>query len=261
MGWGNEGNCCQAFLKAASLLNELVRDKVTNNLAKAVPHFENFHEAIVKKIRNHRGNHWAEGPLPPDATNLALCMDGTRLNVGEPVDEYVEMSVYSGYTGTHCLGYLSLMAPDGMIVFLAGPFAGHFTDLDFVRLSGVNNALYEAQIGRNNQYWAYGDRIFIDDTYIRAAPRGNNIPFQMQQEGIPLKSIRSQCAELPFGKIANLWRFIEWKPAQQLLSCPVAKHYQNIVHLTNCHTILYGSLTGSYFDIFPHIRTLRELHQ
>ena len=56
-------------------------------------------------------------------------MDGTRRDIGQPVDPAVEMAVFSGYTGTHCVGYLSIGTPDGMLPYTAGLYIGHLIDL------------------------------------------------------------------------------------------------------------------------------------
>lgn len=49
---------------------------------------------------------------------MAMCFDGTRRDVGEPVDPFVENAMYSGYTGTHCVAYIGTVTPDGIIIWV-----------------------------------------------------------------------------------------------------------------------------------------------
>ena len=104
-----------------------------------------------------------------------------------------------------------------------------------------------------NQFGGYGDRIFIDDSHVKNAPRGPNLPPLQVQQARPLRPIRSQIAELPFGKICTLWHFCNWDPAQKVLLCPVAMHYINIIMFTNSHTGFYGGQTSDYFEMEPPV--------
>ena len=58
-------------------------------------------------------------------------------------------------------------------------------------------------------------------------------------------------AEWGFGKIVNLWGFIDSKKNNKLFFQPLGTYYRVMGFLTNCHTTLYGSQTSTYFDCKP----------
>jgi len=140
-----------------------------------------------------------------------------------------------------------------MFVFAAGAFPGRKTDVNMVRDSHVNDRLRVSQLGQAFQFWAYGDRIFNDDVYVRASPRagrGGAVPQAIQDDDKPLRRLRCSI-EIVFGKVANLWKFANYSEAQKLLLCPVALHFLNILFLCNCHTCLYGGIVPTMFNILP----------
>lgn len=57
------------------------------------------------------------------------------------------------------------------------------------------------------------------------------------------------CVEWTFSNIITLFAFLDYKKNQKLNLQPVGKSYRVATILTNYHTILYGSETGSFFDI------------
>ena len=82
----------------------------------------------------------------------------------------------------------------------------------------------------------YRDFMFTDETHLRAAPRvsaaGPMLPQEYHNELVmrPLRCI----IEMLFGRIVELWKFIENEEAQKILLCPVAKHWFNVIFITNC---------------------------
>jgi len=110
-GWGDESVVCRAFNFASYYLHEQRGHLVRNDLRRASARFPEFNNAIRRLVMNKIGN---DQPLPRDAVCMALLMDGTRRDIAEPVDIDIEASSYCGYSGTHCVGYLSLVDPTGM---------------------------------------------------------------------------------------------------------------------------------------------------
>lgn len=55
--------------------------------------------------------------------------------------------------------------------------------------------------------------------------------------------------EWGFQKIVSLFAFVDFKKNQKLLLSDIETFYKCVVLLTNCHTCLYGSQTGEYFNI------------
>lgn len=63
-----------------------------------------------------------------------------------------------------------------------------------------------------------------------------------------MSSVR-ECVEWGFGKVVSTFAFIDFKKNLRIYLQPVGKMYFTVVLLTNCHTCLYGSQTGIYFDL------------
>ena len=60
-----------------------------------------------------------------------------------------------------------------------------------------------------------------------------------------------QSAERSFGKLGNLWAFLNYKPDIQTHLSPVARYFHVKVLLRNAHTLLYGLQIGEYFRYKP----------
>ena len=58
-----------------------------------------------------------------------------------------------------------------------------------------------------------------------------------------------QAVEWSFGKVTNIWAFIDFKKNQKLYLQPVAKYYLVGVLLKNCHSCMYGNQTSRYFQV------------
>ena len=63
-----------------------------------------------------------------------------------------------------------------------------------------------------------------------------------------MSSVR-ECVEWGFGKVVSIFAFMDFKKNLRIYLQPVGKMYFTAVFLTNCHTCLYGSQTGAYFDL------------
>jgi hypothetical protein len=64
------------------------------------------------------------------------------------------MATFSGYTGTHCVGYLSIGTPDGELCYTAGMFAGHYNGKIYEKyVSSVFSDASETSPGAINGYW------------------------------------------------------------------------------------------------------------
>ena len=59
------------------------------------------------------------------------------------------------------------------------------------------------------------------------------------------------CVEWGFGKILQYSTYLDFQRNLKVLLQPVAKYYLVGALLINCHTCMYGSLTGTYFDLEP----------
>lgn len=77
----------------------------------------------------------------------------------------------------------------------------------------------------------------------------NLAPHQLQFNQ-SMKNLRV-AVEWGFGKIVNLFAFVDFKKNQKLLLQDLQSMYRIATLLTNCHTCLYGSQTSDYFNVAP----------
>ena len=113
-GWGDVSVFCRAFNRASTFLFNYWEGLIRNDLSRAADKFKESCKRALAPLHQ---------PLPRDAEHLALIVDGTRKDIGKPVDADVEDCAYRAYTASHCLGYLSLIGfpfpgrdPDGVYV-------------------------------------------------------------------------------------------------------------------------------------------------
>lgn len=57
--------------------------------------------------------------------------------------------------------------------------------------------------------------------------------------------------EWMFGKVVNLFAFVDFTKNQKLFKQQVAVFYVCAVFLTNCHTCCYNSVCSDYFSTTP----------
>ena len=76
--------------------------------------------------------------------NVFGFLDGTSRNIGRP--GFWQRAFYSGHKRKHCLQFLSVTAPDGMILFTHGPTNGSHQDNWL-----VNNCKLNEQLQHLNQ--------------------------------------------------------------------------------------------------------------
>ena len=57
--------------------------------------------------------------------------------------------------------------------------------------------------------------------------------------------------EWGFGKVIKYNAFLDFKKNPKILLQEISGMYNAAVFLSNCHTCLYGSQTGTYFDVDP----------
>jgi hypothetical protein len=59
------------------------------------------------------------------------------------------------------------------------------------------------------------------------------------------------CVEWGFEKVVSNFAFVDFKKSQKVLLQPIGRMYTVAVLLANCHTCLYGSQTGAFFNLHP----------
>ena len=176
-------------------------------------------------------------------TRCICFLDGTVRPIARPT--YNQQDLFSGHKRCHGLKYQSAVVPNGMIAELAGPFPSRRHDSWVL---GQSNILVRLENLPGNVY-GYGDPAYPLRQGLICPYKGDTSP-QQQNFNSAMSTVRI-CVEWVFGKITNLWPYIDDKKNQTLYKQPVAKQYLVCAFLTNVHTCLYGSQTGKFFDLQP----------
>lgn len=103
-------------------------------------------------------------------------------------------------------------------------------------------------------YLCYGDGAYPVLRYIKRGVKLARDPGPddaiNEANGRKMSKVR-ECVEWGFGKIFNLWAFLDFKKNLQMHSAPLGVYYTVMANLTNCHTCFYGGQTASYFECVP----------
>lgn len=118
--------------------------------------------------------------------------------------------------------------------------------LGIFRESGIYNQLRSCARGMV----IYGDTAYPISDVLISPYRKAVLHEQEQMFNIAMSKVR-QAVEWGFQKVAAEFAFCDYFKNQKLLLQDVVAIYKTSVILTNCHTCLYGSQTGQYFDIEP----------
>ena len=141
-----------------------------------------------------------------------------------------------------------------MIGHLYGPIPCKRHDCYLLRRSQLHEKLSAILNQFPIDYLCYGDSAYPLLRYITRGVKGaqNVGPENAQNRANNRKMSKvRECVEWGFGKIVNLWAFLDFKKNLQIHSSPIALYYTVMANLTNCHTCLYGGQTASYFECQP----------
>ena len=176
--------------------------------------------------------------------------------------------MFSGHKRVHCLkfqvipcmvyihchhNYLFMQAvttPNGLVAHLYGPVEGRRHDAYMLAESGLNRLLCPLTTPNGQPYVLYGDSAYGINANILSPFRGQQLT-QAEHKFNRLMSGVRVSVEWSFGKIAQLFAFLDFKKNQKILLQPVGKYYIVRALFANCHTCLYGSLTSQFFNVQP----------
>ncbi|ETM40290.1 hypothetical protein L914_13729 [Phytophthora nicotianae] len=148
----------------------------------------------------------------------------------------------------HALKYQSVLARDGLIIHLSGPFPGTRHDAFIFKQSGLLD-MAEAYLSYGEKHFViYGDPAYAQNNHIVAPFKGVVLSDDEKEFNKRMSSVRV-IVEWGFGKIARYWAFVDFHKNQKLLLQRVGKMYTVGGLLTNVHTCCYGSQTPKYFKL------------
>jgi len=197
------------------------------------PHFHEFADAFENKGI----------PIP----NLIGFIDGKLWPVCRP--GMYQHVLYSGHKRIHGLKTQGLIFPNGISPYLFGPVNGSRHDSTVLRRSRILQILHDvcrggplawrgAPNGLGEDYRLFGDSAYPLSAFLWRMYKGVMQPWQrafnrdMSGERI--------AAEWGFGKMVNLWPFLDYRKKHKVLLSPVGRLFPIGNVLTNIHTILSG---------------------
>jgi len=183
--------------------------------------------------------------------------DGTHIPVCKP--SFGQRQWYCGHHKTHCFKALVVTTASG-IMMCFGPFDGCTHDSQAADIVGLDDLLI--------QHFSFADgaqfNIFLDPGY--RLGQAMVTPFRRRREmtAAELDWNRQMCSgriavEWSIGKVKNLWKMISNKKSLKVLMSPVATYFFVAVHLTNIHSIFYGSQVGKYYKWCVNIEIFRQI--
>lgn len=173
-------------------------------------------------------------------------VDGTLRSVCMPVR--YQAAVFNGKDRTHGLKFQGVETPDGMIPHLNGPHPGYIHDANVFARSQIM-ALLERILSPLSLLLLYGDPAYPRLGRLIVGYRGHITPDQ--EEWNRRVNAARVSVEWGFGKVIAIWAALDFKKNQKIFLQRVGMMYPVAVLLTNIHTILYGSQTGTYFNVAP----------
>ncbi|CAN0321355.1 unnamed protein product, partial [Pylaiella littoralis] len=169
---------------------------------------------------------------------------GTAAQGGDPA---VQEQVYDGHHCAHGLAWQSVVFPHGMMA-IWGPEVGRRHDALLLARSGLNGRLTNLQAENPVQYKLFGDAAYPIISHVDRGFRGANLTDAQRTYNRQLSKVRVS-VEWQFGKVVQMFPFVDFSKNLKLRLQPIAKYYAIAVLLTNAHTCLFGSTTGFYFDM------------
>ena len=176
------------------------------------------------------------GGIPGNGVKLIGFLDGTLKRVCRPGGAHeIQRQVFDGHHRAHGLAFL----------WTGGREAPRCPSPSYKRSQWCT--LAELQEGNPIQYKVYGDAAYPIMSHVTRGFLGANLNDAQKMYNKRLASVRVS-VEWTFGKIVNTNSFVGDRNLE-IRNQPVAKFYLVAALLCNAHTCMYGSQTGTAFDM------------
>jgi hypothetical protein len=173
--------------------------------------------------------------------NIWGFIDGTVRPCCRPVR--FQKTVYNGHKKVHAIKFQSVVAWDGMIAHMNGPWVGSRHDSGIFEDSGLHallDTLPYVQFGnaRNpvalyaDDGYALSQRVFCPYPDGRVDARHQAFNTTMSQSRITV--------EWSYGRITALWRSLNLKDNHKIFKSPIGVYFMVATLLTNCLTCVEG---------------------
>ncbi|KAB0794520.1 hypothetical protein PPYR_11359 [Photinus pyralis] len=153
----------------------------------------------------------AAGSMYP---NIIGFIDGTARAICRP--KYKQRDFYSGYKKQHMLKYQSIVFPNGLIGRLDGPFIGRRHDAAILNLSDIRLEMANVFSTPTTNYALYGDPGYSNSQYIKVGYKNHHSLTERQKLFNKTMSALRVSVEYGFGKIVQLFAFVDFKKNQKV---------------------------------------------
>jgi hypothetical protein len=174
--------------------------------------------------------------------NIWGFIDGTVRPCCRPVR--FQKTVYNGHKKVHAIKFQSVVAWDGIIAHMNGPWVGSRHDSGIFEDSGLHTLMNElpyVRFGNTSTPLA----VYADDGYALSlrvcCPYPDGRMDARHQAFNTAMSESRISVEWSYGRITNLWRMLNLKDNMKLFKSPIGVYYMVATLLTNCVTCIEGS--------------------
>ena len=177
-------------------------------------------------------------------------IDGTCRRIYRPDNDQREF--YAGHKRCQALKYRGVATPDGLIIYVHGPFKGKRHEAGVFAGSGLSAQLEQhINMPGGGAYTLYGDAAYPVSVYLQKGYQGAVLTPDQQAFNTRLSSVR-QAVEWSFGQVRTDWAFFEMKRQQEVGLQPVGLYYQAgvLVLLTNAKSCLHRGKQLQTSDTF-----------
>ena len=184
----------------------------------------------------------------PGVRCIWASLDGTFRPIAKPIQQ--QRASYSGYKRRHGQHYQAVVAPDGIVVSLSGPWAGSRNDLGVFHESQLDMLMRPLVVHGNDVYHMFGDKAYqsLDLVMCPFHPPLNDTE---QEYNKTLSALRVSVEHF-FGKVTKLWSFTDVKRVHRTGLQPTAAYYKCMTLFTNLHTCMSGgNQVSEAFDMNP----------
>ena len=180
--------------------------------------------------------------------NIWGFIDGTQVRICRPKEG--QESCFNGHKRQHSLKFQSLMLPNGLICHFFGPLEGRRHDSAMYFNSGLDPQIQNIYSATGKQLAVYADSAYAFRRYLIVPFKGANLSKVQKKFNKNMSEVRSS-VEWGFGKMCNIFGFLDFHKNLKVYLQPIAKLVLASVILTNAHTCLYSSQTSHYFGLQP----------
>ncbi|PXF47633.1 hypothetical protein BWQ96_02612 [Gracilariopsis chorda] len=159
-----------------------------------------------------------------------------------------QRSCFSGHTRKHCLKYLTISTPDGLIFYLYGPEVGRRHDMTVMRRSDIESNMESSLVIEGTQYYVYGDPAFGLRPWLQTAFDRENATEDELKYNCSMNTIRTS-VEWNYKDLKQIWTRNAFSRLLRVRQFPVALFYIASALLLNFKTCIEkGGQASYYFD-------------